>query len=201
MRDELGDEERTLEEAIEANTRPWNGYWSWKDKPVGEHGAAREILTGAGIAFQDLVSRPEGQDPPDCEAMVDGHPAGIEVTELVHEQTLKRAMRARNERAQGRVPKRSEAYYVWDQAALIGALQSRIDVKDRAEPKGGPYGRYILVIHTDEMFLEARKVTEWLAGNTFRANLITDVLFGLSYDPAEKRSPVFQLRICRPDRP
>ena len=45
-----------------------------------------------------------------------------------------------------------------NRAELLLALKARINAKDRAEPKGGSYTRYILVIHTDEMFLEAAKV-------------------------------------------
>jgi len=57
--------------------------------------------------------------------------------------------------------------------------------------KGGPYKRYTLVIHTDEMFLEATKVEQWLTMATFRARRITDVALGLSYEPAQKCCPVF----------
>ena len=62
--------------------------------------------------------------------------------------------------------------------------------------KGGPYKRYTLVIHTDEMFLEATKVQQWLTMATFRARRITDVALGLSYEPAQKCCPVFKLGVC-----
>lgn len=104
-----------------------------------------------------------------------------------------RSLKALKQRAQGKEPTKGEAYFVWDRADLLGALQARIDDKDRAKLKGGPYERYILVVYTDEMFLSAPQVEQWLTGATFRANRITDVLLGLSYDPAQKSCPVFKL--------
>jgi hypothetical protein len=196
MSDEDAGDLSSLTEAIEANARSWNSYWSWKDKPVGERGAAYTILKAAGIHAEDLVSREEGQDPPDCEATVDDCLTGIEVTELVHRPTLERSLKAQKHRALGKEPKQGEAYFVWERADLLVALQDRIDAKDRGKLKGGPYRRYILVIHTDEMFLEATKLEQWLTGATFRARRITDVVLGLSYDPAQKCCPVFKLRVC-----
>jgi hypothetical protein len=197
MHDEENDECCSLGEVIEANTRPWNGYWSWRDKPIAERGAAQEILAAVGITFDGLVSRPEGQDPPDCEAIVEGQLAGIEVTELVHEGTLKRSLKVQKERKLGGEPRKGEAYFVWERADLILALQTRISAKDQAKLKAGPYRRYILVIHTDEMFLDATKVKEWLADATFTANRISNVVLGLAYEPESKCCPVFNLRICR----
>jgi hypothetical protein len=64
--------------------------------------------------------------------------------------------------------------------------------------KGG-YARYILVVHTDETFLELTRVEQWLTGVTFPTNRITDVLLGLSYDPGQRRCPVFTLSVRRGD--
>jgi hypothetical protein len=181
---------------IKENARPWHGYWAWmKDKQVGEHGAAQEILTAAGIAFEGLISRDRGQDPPDCEAVIDGKRVGIEVTELVDERTLGRSMKAIKEREQGREPEKPEAYVVWDRAMLLGELQKRIEDKDQGGQKGGPYHRYFLVICTDETFLNAANVEEWLTGAVFQASRITDVLFGLSYHSSHQSCPVFPLRL------
>jgi hypothetical protein len=195
MADEDADDHRSLAEIIEANVRPWNSFWSWRDKPIGEVGAAREILTGAGIDARDLVSRGK-DDPPDCEANIDGCLTAVEVTELVHEPTLKRSLRALKQRALGTEPSKPEAFFVWKRDDLINALQQRIDDKDRAKLKGGPYERYILVIPTDEMFLEAPQVEQWLADAAFRSKRITDVLLGLSHDPHRGCCPVLKLSLC-----
>jgi hypothetical protein len=62
--------------------RAWSSYWAWADKDVAERGAASEILRSFG-EVTNLVSRPNGEDPPDCEAILDGQFSGIEVTEFV----------------------------------------------------------------------------------------------------------------------
>lgn len=199
MSEEDADEEASLAELIKANVRPWNSYWSWKDKPVGEHGAAYSILGAAGINAEGLVSREDGQDPPDCEAIINGCLTGIEVTELVHQPTLERSMKAIKQRDGGEEPdvRKSEAFFVWEREDLLRALQARIDAKDGSHLKGGPYKRYILVIHTDETFLEAEKVEQWLNEAAFVAQRITDVLLGLSYDPRRGGCPVFKLELSR----
>ena len=34
-------EDHNFTQLVLANTREWNGFWFWRDKPVGERGAAR----------------------------------------------------------------------------------------------------------------------------------------------------------------
>src|SRR4051794_1479566 len=97
-------------EAIRANIREWQTFWYWRDKPVGERGAAREVLTAAGFDLRDLRSC--ASDPPDCEATIDGRRCGIEMTELVHRPTLERSIKAVRQRAAGREPDRAEAHFV-----------------------------------------------------------------------------------------
>ena len=106
-------------------------------------------------------------------------------------------MKAINERAAGREPEKPEAYYVWDRADLLRALQERINVKDTAGLKGGPYERYVLVMHTDEFFLDSATVGKFLEGAKFRTRLITDVVIGLSYEPVSGGCPVFRLELTR----
>lgn len=180
---------------IAANVRPWAGYWAWRDKPVGEHGAASEILRQAGMKVAQLVSRRD--DPPDCEGMLDRQWSAVEVTELVHEATLARSLKTIKERDAGREPEKREAYFVWSRTDLLSAIQERIGVKDAMRLKGGPYERYVLVIHTDEFFLDSTTVRQFLKGATFRARLITDVILGLSYEPAFGGCPVFPLELIR----
>jgi hypothetical protein len=107
----------------------------------------------------DLKARPEGQDPPDCEAVIDGVVCGIEVTELVHEKALRRSLKAKAARDAGNVPAKSdpqryqqlllskgEVYLDWSRDAFLSALQARVSAKDKPENvKGGPYSRYLLV--------------------------------------------------------
>jgi hypothetical protein len=80
------DSETELEgfaEMMRANKRGASDYWYWGDRPQMEVGAAKEVLTKAGVVFRDL--RTHKNDPPDCEATIEGQLVGIEVTELIHE--------------------------------------------------------------------------------------------------------------------
>jgi hypothetical protein len=68
------------------------GYWYWPDQPVAECGAATSILEEAGFDTARLKSCADANLLPDCEGLIDGLPAGIEVTELVHEKALARSL-------------------------------------------------------------------------------------------------------------
>jgi len=118
----LNDDE--IRSRITANARPWDGYWAWRDKPVGERGGASEILQQAGIQFAGLVSRRD--DPPDCEGMLDRQWSAVEVTELVHRKTLARSLKAIKERAAGREPEKPEAYFVWNRTDLLRATEATV---------------------------------------------------------------------------
>jgi hypothetical protein len=189
MNDDSDDIERT-KQLILANARPWNGFWSWRDKPVGERGAAQNLLEAAGFKMERLVSRE--RDPPDCEAMLDGKWSGIEVTELVHEPTLKRSIKAILQRAIGVVPKLPEAYFIWERDDLLEELRRILKKKDK-EPEDH-YERYVLVINTDEMYLDRERVERFLEGATFKTNVITDAILGLSYD-GNGQYPIFRLKL------
>ena len=105
---------------------------------------------------------------------------------------LRRSIKAVRQRRSGKEPERPEVYFVWDRDDLLSGLQSLIDKKDEpSKLKGGPYERYVLVIYTDELVLDRDTVTRFLDGATFRASLITDVFFGLSYERG--CCPVFRL--------
>ena len=65
--------------------------------------------------------------------------------------------------------------------------------------KGGPYSRYVLVIHTDEDALDRETVGRFLQGSVFHTKYITDALLGLSYHPSVEPNggccPVFRLTL------
>jgi hypothetical protein len=176
-------EKDELRRAIELKTRKsGRDYWYWKDRPEMECGAVQDVLTAAGLSVEGITNRTD--DPPDCEALINGEHCGIEVTELVHEKALKSSIDG------------PEQHFAWDRAALCEHLQVLISRKDCPEKvKGGPYQRYILVIVTDEMFLDHITVERFLAGASFQAKFITDVFLGLSYEPKMGRCPVFKLPI------
>lgn len=164
-------------------------------KPVMEREAARQVLTAIGLQPVNLRSRPRDQDPPDCEATIDGQWCGIEVTKFLHQKALERSIKAIKARARGEVPPKTdaeayrhwlrtkgEAYAEWTRESFLAHLQERIDEKDNPkEVKGGPYDRYILVIVTNEFTLDRCTVESFLTGATFQARMIDTVLFGLPY--------------------
>src|SRR5438132_81927 len=105
---DVGDEDWTeFGEMLRANSRAGGrDYWFWKDKPEREAGAAEEVLTTAGHNVVDLRPRLPGQDPPDCEATIDGQWCGIEVSELLHQGTLEASIRG------------PEQHFIWQREDL-----------------------------------------------------------------------------------
>ena len=85
---------------------------------------------------------------------------------------------------------------LWDREDLIAELQRLLDRKNQLTLNGGPYDRYILVIHTNELVLDWDNVGRFLQGATFHANFITNAFLGLSYHGGY---PVFPLQIKRVD--
>jgi hypothetical protein len=160
-------------------------YWYSKIKCELEVGAALEVLRTAGHSVEQLAAREK--DPPDCEALVDGQRCGIEVTELVHQTALELSEQGGKE---------NECHFVWERDDFEQELRKRIDRKDQpGGVKGGPYHRYFLVIVTDEMVLDRNTVERFLADLSFETRLITDILFGISYDPSIKRCPVLRVPV------
>jgi predicted nucleotidyltransferase len=164
--------------------RAANSYWYWPDKPVAERGAARLILEEAGFAVTSLASCTDANLPPDCEAIVDGVPAGIEVTELVHERALARSINSNK-----------TWWFLWDQAEFVERLQRIISIKsaDGNLWQGGPYGRRVLVVHTDEPYLDHERVSRFLVGQEFKTAFFSDVVLGLPYGSFTQSHPVFRL--------
>jgi hypothetical protein len=168
-------------------------FWEFpQDKAASEIGGIRFALECFFPTFTNLRLRPENEDPPDCEADIDGKPCGIEDTFLMEPK-------ARSARAKGEYMR-----VEWTRDKLLADLQARIDDKDGKKLKGGPYDRYILLIRTDEFDLDPDAVTEWLGGSTFKAKTITDVLFVMSCSPMWFKAgkgkdgyPVFRLALVR----
>src|SRR4051812_34843150 len=124
------DDDDDLGRPIFANTREWDSSWVWCVKPVGENGAAPDILVAAKVLLTDLNSL--DQAPPDCEAMLDGQLSVIEVTELVNRPTLELSIKAVRQRARREEPQKTEAFFNWDRVLLIEALQKILDAKNAA---------------------------------------------------------------------
>jgi hypothetical protein len=155
------------------------------------------MLTGAGLVVGEVRSRRD--DPPDYEAIIDRSECGVEVTELLHRSSLEQSIQAIRAREEGREPgpDAREVYFAWSRADLIEALQGLISRKDEAEPKGGPSAQHILVIVTDEFFLDRHTVEELLDGANFHAERITYVFLGLFYHPSPEPGELIEAVPCR----
>lgn len=191
------DHDDALIKALET-VRPVRGYWTGgADRALAERCNAKMVLEAAGHQVGVLRSRVDGEDPPDCEGLVDGQWCGIEVTELVDRETLKASMKGLKQHPDGS----GGMYLNWTKEQLVGALQDRIRRKDKV-PNGGPYKRYFLVIVTDEFMLTSDMVGAYLEGAVFQAELITDVVLGLSYEPSPTPSdrpggnPIYRLPLA-----
>jgi hypothetical protein len=190
IEDDANEDWRGFGEMLRVNSRAEGrgDYWVWKNKRQGEASAAKQVLTDAGHQIVGLRARGEGQDPPDCEAMIDGQRCGIEVSELLDQDTLEHFIQGGTGEP-----------FSWQPEDLYSALQNRIDRKDcPTELKGGPYERYFLVIVTDEPFLDRESVEQFLAGATFQTHLITDAYLALSFHPelgGKGSCPIFKLAL------
>ena len=176
--------------------RGWQEYWDWgRDKPAKQLDAVRCVLEAAGVRFTGLRSCED--DPPDCEASIDGQCSGIEHSELLCQKTLEANIRDLRKRAANAPLKLTGPIAEWPRESLIEAIQARIDEKDVSHKS--KYERYALVLVTAEMNLYRARVEECLAGAKFKAKLINDVYFGLDYHPADPLTgkgggiPVFRL--------
>jgi len=161
-------------------------FFDWSDRPVQERVIARTMLEHAGFKVSTFKSCED--DPPDCEGTLDGNRSAVEVTRLNHEKTRAQSMKARREG-------KPEVYFYWERDDLLLKLQILIDKKelDVKRYSGGPYDRYVLVLHTDEMVLTKATVEKHLEGATFHSRLFTDVVLGLSYETGGY--PAFRLQL------
>ena len=165
----------------------------------------------------DIKARGDGNDPPDCEIITaDGFRIAVEVTELVDESAAK--LRDKLEKAS---PKKRGVWYSpqtirnwirqgalprnwaeWDKRKIIDGLTCRVQSKDNADNvKGGPYSRYILLIHCAEYLLTEelmRSACEEVTG--MPTKLIDDVYVILAYkNYPNKDYPIFRLSVKRRD--
>lgn len=185
------DDWRELAEDTAANHRPHAGHFSWEtDRSVAEAGVLKEFEEALAIDGQEFFSqarhRGPGNDPPDCEATNNsGGRIGIEITELVYPASAAAA--------------RAKQAYDWKdwRKDLIPTLDRIIQRKDApAVLNDPPYSDYVLLVHTDEPWMELDHIRQSLTDHKFPAtSLITRAYLLISYDPWEKRYPCIRLNI------
>lgn len=137
-----------------------------------------------------LHARGDGRDPPDCEAIQRcGRRIAYEVTELVDQAAIQRNIH------------RHDPYdhAEWNRDKLLCLLSRRLRIKDRPRfLHGGPYHKYVLVVHTDEPRLDYRCLRRLLRGVHFgNMRLIDEAWLLVSYDKGWGCCPALPLRLSR----
>jgi hypothetical protein len=191
MAKERRNEWEELAEDWAANHRPHAGHFSWEtDRSVAEAGVLQEFEEALALDGQKFFSqarhRGPGNDPPDCEADdIAGERIGIEITELVDPASAAAA--------------RAGQAYDWKnwRRDLIPTLDRILRKKDATVVlKDPPYSEYVLLIHTDEPWIELDHTRRSLADHVFPAtSLITRAYLLISYEPLEKGYPCIRLNI------
>lgn len=183
-------DERTLN-AIRRR-RKYAGFFDWPDRRVKESAIVQrlsEALQAAGEPGFIGVQAQES-DPPDCVAVTEcKERIAVEVTELVDEQMARVSQH------------RPGLHRDWTPPEVISRLQEIIEAKDVRCTGLGKYDRVLLLVHTDEVFLQGDAgdaVREAINGHTFRKpTYIDDVIFLVSYDPRLGTYPFSRLRLGR----
>ena len=189
----IGDENdfAELAELLRENDRPHAGHFSWEsDRAVAEIGVVNEFEIALALDDQLFFSEPKHRgtdnDPPDCEAKGSGGGrVGIEVTELVDSASAAAA--------------RAGDHYEWVdwKGKLIPRLEKILRKKDNPRDlKDSPYGEYVVLIYTDEPWLELNYISAVLLQHQFKNfKLITRAYLLVSYDPHLKRYPLYRLNV------
>lgn len=177
-----------LKRAVDGQ-RPWANFFWWHDRSdhgrgIAECGAARDLFDALRKVGSSDYSHPSpsGDRWPDCEAKnSNGEVVAVEVTDLVDPRSLQ---------PEGRpLP--------WSEERLLGAIQQRLEGKDLRSFHGGKYAEVLLLIHTDEFYLEPTATVRLLQSASFtlpHGNLTRAFLL-FSYWPDVGGCPVAELRL------
>jgi len=155
------------------------------DRPIVERMWVEHFLKAARFSVQRLVARNAHEDPPDCEAIVDGARAGIEATEIIYGGTAASF-------------DHMVQHFEWSRPSFLARVQSIIADKDGKQWLGGPYERRLLVIYTNELYLPREKVKVWQIGQRFKTSMFDHVVLGFSYHPDHRKlRPALRLKLER----
>ena len=187
--------------------RAYASYWKFSlDRKIEEQHVAACLLayleafeswSGARV----FVSQ---RDPPDCFGEVAGGKFGIEVTELVHEESVAAHQLRRNAERKG-IPPPAKAAEAWDAAqwtasALRAKLRLIVDEKDKPAI-GGSFTPYLFEIFTDELTVTLSLVVEAMTEVAITTRHIDGAYLLLSYDPSAdvfpNRIPVYKIPITK----
>jgi len=162
-------------------------FFEWPEKEIKEIGIVKllfESMQKKGICpYHNPVSFKN--DPPDCIAQdINGNAVAIEVSELVDFETI---CDAEHNKAK---PK------YWKNNEVIEHIEQIIYKKEQKKFNGGPYKHYVLLIFTDEPFIETSDLLNTLIKYQFKKPRLFDEIYLLfSYDSWSKSYPYVNLNI------
>jgi hypothetical protein len=160
-------------------------FFEWPQKDIKELGILKcliESLEKSGYSFYSDPHR-NIKDPPDCIARDNsGKLVGVEISELVNLNTVRDTQHNNDH------PK------YWDSQEVIDEIHTIIQKKDNKKFHGGPYSSIILIIFTDEPFLDPDEVIPKLKQHEFKkTNQIDEIYLLFSYDPRYHMCPYLKL--------
>jgi hypothetical protein len=161
-------------------------FFEWPQKDTKELSVVKCLLESLGKTGSCSYFNPSSvkKDPPDCIAQdKSGNIVGIEVSELVDLKTVRDAQQ-------------NKAYpKYWDKQEVLDQIQSIISKKDKKKFHEGPYSSIVLVIFTDETFLDPDDVIPYLKQHKFaKTNQIDEIYLLFSYDPRYHTCPFRKLK-------
>ena len=177
-----------LREAIKRQRRH-APFFSWFDrspsgKAVAEKGAVESLLESMNATgrAEYFGPRATGRDWPDCEAKnAAGETIAFEVTELVEAAALSRKRQPRE----------------WSHDEIISRLAAVLEQKDQ-RGFGAGYAETVLLIHTDEFYLDPSQIETLLSAQRFplRHRNLTRAFLLFGYSPQLVRCPYVEVQLA-----
>lgn len=169
------------------------GHWQRVLERVVAQDWADSVPPEWGISATGITSNPD--DPPDCLAKMDDQVIGIELTELVKGEIIRKHRRHEEGK---RIYSPAERFEdeTWSREAFASMISDRLRSKNaKAIKKRCQFD--ILVLYTDELDLSPDKIEVWLRDLKFEpTSHIKRAFLLLSYWPGYRLSyPVFELSI------
>lgn len=166
--------------------RKYANFFEAPSKELKEKIVCEEWLNtfGAANGYNAESLNTVSDEWPDCEVKTkSGELCGIEVTELVDSEAIRR-----NERG-------DEVYRTWSVQELREAIHERLEDKN-IQSHGGKYTRLILLLHTDEFEITFDSYSQEIEAFNFpRFDNIDEAYLVYSYDPNYENYPVSELNL------
>jgi hypothetical protein len=168
--------------------RKYASFYDWfnRKKNIKEIGITRifmlEMEKRRESIFHNLSE--SNQDPPDVLAeSFTGNLIGIEVCELVDEETIRKFQKG------------NKVVKNWSKKEVIEKIQNIINCKESKVFFGGPYEKKILLIHTDEPFLDFEIFEGAISKQHFETtNYFNEIFLFFSYSPKLGCCPYIKIK-------